>query len=59
MKHHQINEKLSFINVEYHLVFQLQFAKKWLVYLKIFYWNYPIQNKHRIATPATLSLQQI
>ena len=34
MKHHQINYKLSFINLEYYLVFQLQFVKKWLVYLK-------------------------
>ena len=38
VKHHQIKEKLfSFINLEYYLVFQLYFVKKWFVYLKNFY----------------------
>ena len=39
MKHHEINENVltSFINLEYCLVFQLQFVKNWLDYLKKFY----------------------
>ena len=53
MKHHQVNEK-SFTNLEYYLLFQLQFVKKWLVYFLLKLLKTLLQKKPRIATSATL-----